>query len=152
MRLKTMIASAVFTTCLLLVVAVSCVGPTVGLGGGRLGDCPSSPNCVCSGQDPDGAAYIAPFAIPEGVEPRAAFARLAAIVEAEATLETREDGYFHAVFKTRILRFRDDFEARLDSEEKLIHVRSASRLGSSDFGVNRKRVERLRLMFEADAH
>lgn len=146
-----MIVSAVFASCLLFVVAVSCVGPTVGLDGGRLGDCPGSPNCVCSEQGPDEEAYIRPFVVPESVSPEVAFARLASLLEAEATLETREAGYLHAVFKTRFLRFRDDFEARLGSEGKLIHVRSASRLGSSDFGVNRKRVERLRLLFESEA-
>ena len=46
-----------------------------------------------------------------------------------------------------MFRFVDDLECRLDAENRVIHVRSASRVGYSDLGVNRKRVERLRARF-----
>lgn len=144
-----MLATGLLATGLLLVLAVGCAAPTVGLDGGRLRACPESPNCVCSEVAPDSAAYVAPFAVPEGVEPAEAFARLARTVEGRAAVETREDGYLHAVFKTALLRFRDDFEARLDREAGLIHVRSASRLGYSDLGKNRKRIEALREAYDA---
>ena len=139
-----MITGAVLVSGILLVLAVSCVGPTVGLVDGSLRACPSSPNCLSSESAPDAAGYVEPFAIPADEAPEAAFERLAALVAERATIETREPTYFHAVFKTRLLRFRDDFEARLDSEARRIQVRSASRLGYSDLGANRRRVEDLR--------
>ena len=144
-----MITSAFVASGLLLVVAVGCVGPTVGVVDGSLRACPSSPNCVCSEVEPGGFARVEPFAVPEGVDTADAFARLRDLVAERATIETREPGYLHAVFKSRLMRFRDDFEARLVPEDRLIHVRSASRLGYSDLGVNRRRVEQLREAYEA---
>lgn len=144
-----MITSAVFASAILLAVAVGCVGPTVGVVDGRLRACPSSPNCVCSDAEAGSSAHVTPFAVPDGVEPADAFARLAEVVDGQARVETRSSDYLHAVFVSRIFRFRDDFEARLAPEDRLIHVRSASRLGYSDLGANRKRVERLRAAYEA---
>ena len=63
-------------------------------------------------------------------------------------IEADQDGYLWAVFTSRIFRFKDDLECRLAAPENLIHVRSASRLGYSDLGVNRKRVEALHKNFE----
>ncbi len=96
---------------------------------------------------PDSAAYTEPWAVPAGLGPEAAFEALAGLLSERASIETREGAYLHAVFKTRWLRFRDDFEARLDSEAGVIHVRSASRLGHSDLGANRARVNKLRAAF-----
>lgn len=135
---------------LLLVVGGSCAAPELGPGpDGRLRPCPSSPNCVASEGDPGDAAHVAPFRIPEGIAPASAFAALVGVVEQRARVEERAEGYLRAVFVTRLLRFRDDFEARLDPEASLIHVRSASRIGYSDLGANRKRVEALREAFGA---
>ena len=78
-----------------------------------------------------------------------AFEALADVVGARAEVTDRAEGYLRAVFKTRLMRFRDDFEARLDAEAGRIHVRSASRLGYSDLGANRKRVEALRSAWSA---
>jgi len=59
-----------------------------------------------------------------------------------------EDGsYLWATFSTRIFRFIDDLELRMDEESDVIHVRSSSRVGYSDLGANRRRVEDLRLRF-----
>ena len=52
--------------------------------------------------------------------------------------------YLHATFESTFFRFVDDFEARLDPETGSIHVRSASRVGQNDRGVNRERVDKLR--------
>ena len=59
------------------------------------------------------------------------------------------DSYVAATFRSNIFRFIDDFEIRLDTENKLIHIRSASRVGNSDFGANRKRIEKLKALYEA---
>jgi uncharacterized protein (DUF1499 family) len=115
----------------------------LGLQGGRLRPCPDTPNCVSSevGTAPD--KLVQPFAAPSG---RADFARLAALVAAWPRTEviTTSDGYLHAESTSLLLRFKDDVEFRLDSDARVIHVRSASRLGKGDLGVNRKRVEGLR--------
>ena len=60
----------------------------------------------------------------------------------------KDDGdYLHAVFISTVFRFRDDLELRQDAAHSRIQVRSASRIGYSDLGVNRKRVEKLRREF-----
>lgn len=59
-----------------------------------------------------------------------------------------DEHYLHFEFTSRIFRFVDDFELLLNEEQKIIHIRSASRVGYSDLGVNRKRVEKIRLMLQ----
>ena len=56
-----------------------------------------------------------------------------------AQIKQQTDVYLYAVFTTKIMRFKDDVEIFLDDDAKLLHYRSASRLGYSDLGVNRKR-------------
>lgn len=122
-------------------------GP-VGVVGGRLLDCPESPNCVNSqAQASDDEHAIAPLAF-EG-DPDEAFARLLALATEDdgAELLAREGDWVHLVYRTRFLRFADDVELLLDREAGVVHVRSASRVGYSDLGANRKRIEALRARF-----
>jgi uncharacterized protein (DUF1499 family) len=83
----------------------------------------------------------------------AAFGRLAAIVAAMpgATVVTSQPGYLYAEFRTPVLKFVDDVEFLLDPSGNAIQMRSASRLGSKDFGTNRKRLEAIRQRFDAQA-
>ncbi len=114
----------------------------------RMQPCPSSPNCVCSKGDPaDAAHYIEPLRFSGDAE--GAMARLRQLIEDRDRAEVIEadGGYLRAVFTTRLLRFKDDVEFELDAEAGLIHVRSASRLGYSDLGANRRRVEAIRAAF-----
>lgn len=76
--------------------------------------------------------------------------RLEALVRATDRTEvvTREPGYLYAQSTTALLKFTDDIEFGLDTSNSVIHVRSASRLGSKDFNVNRARVEAIRAQFE----
>ncbi len=76
----------------------------------------------------------------------AAFARAVAIVKATpgTTVVEEKPGYVYAQCQTRWLKFTDDLELALDESARVIHVRSASRLGKSDLGANRKRVEAIR--------
>ena len=60
------------------------------------------------------------------------------------TIQREESTYLWASFTSKRLRFVDDVELRVDADKHIIHVRSASRVGRSDFGVNRARVEMLR--------
>ncbi|MGV8891427.1 MAG: DUF1499 domain-containing protein [Burkholderiaceae bacterium] len=82
---------------------------------------------------------------------KAAFAKLTAIVRGMrgATIINAEPGYLYAQFQTPLMKFIDDVEFALDEQAGVIHMRSASRLGSKDFGVNRKRLEAVRSAFAA---
>jgi uncharacterized protein (DUF1499 family) len=62
-------------------------------------------------------------------------------------IEEEQDGYLWTTFTTRVFRFDDDMEFRMVSSDGMIHVRSGSRVGYSDLGVNRRRVEKLRTLF-----
>lgn len=108
---------------------------------GKLADCPKTPNCVCS-QASSRARYIEPlqFTGPSAI----AWDKLQQLIQTmpRATIRTRDERYMRAEFTSRIFRFVDDLEFLL--EEGIIHVRSASRVGLSDLGVNRARVEDIR--------
>jgi uncharacterized protein (DUF1499 family) len=75
--------------------------------------------------------------------------RLLAVLGSMKRVEivTREEGYLHAEFTSAVFRFVDDVEFSIDDRNNVIHVRSASRLGFSDLGVNRRRVEDIRKRF-----
>lgn len=82
-------------------------------------------------------------------DPAAAFARLQTLLGnmKNVTLVTVQPDYIHAEFRTRTLKFVDDVEFLLDAKNSVIQMRSASRLGRGDFGVNRARLERIRAAF-----
>ena len=119
--------------------------PVLGLVEGRLRRCPDSPNCVCS-EGETGEHALEPLDYTGSAE--AAWSRLVAVVEAhsQAHIVTREAGYLRVEFVTPLMRYVDDVEFRLSAQ--VIHVRSASRVGRSDLGANRSRVEALRLAFQ----
>ncbi|MBX3443961.1 MAG: DUF1499 domain-containing protein [Planctomyces sp.] len=125
-----------------------------GLQNGQLKPCPASPNCVCSGKGAaisDPVHAIAPLNF-QGT-PAEAWERLAAVLQAypRTKVVTRTETYLHAECSTPVLRFVDDVEFLLVPNRQLIQVRSASRIGYSDLGANRKRVDELRRRFEAAA-
>lgn len=109
----------------------------------QLAPCPSSPNCVSS-QAADADHFIAPFKIIGNIDD-AWTALKSALSNHSRTVITRDTGdMLHAQATSLVFRFVDDIDAILDAEAKLIHIRSASRVGYGDFGVNRKRLEKLR--------
>ena len=114
-----------------------------GVVGGRLAPCPATPNCVSS-QSEDATQLVEPFKLTGDSTAvlgklKAALARLGG-----TTVVKEETNYLHAVASTAFFRFRDDLELLIDPANGGVHVRSASRIGVSDMGANRKRVERLR--------
>jgi uncharacterized protein (DUF1499 family) len=121
---------------------------TLGAPGGRLAPCPARPKCVSS-QSVGEAHAIAPLAFRG--EPAAAMAVLVEVVGAlpGATVVTARPDYVHAEFASAVMGFVDDGEFVPDAAAKVIHVRSAARLGYGDLGVNRRRVEALRTAFAA---
>ena len=117
-----------------------------GIENGRLAACPDTPNCVCS-EAPD--ENIAPLQF-DGSAQEAWRAVREAVVQTGGEIVAVEEGYLHAAYTSRIFRFVDDLELRLDAAGSAIQVRSASRVGYSDLGVNRRRVERLREAFRQE--
>lgn len=59
----------------------------------------------------------------------------------------KRDQYLHVVFKTGTMQYKDDAEFYFDTEEELIHFRSASRVGHSDMGLNKERYEAIRRLY-----
>lgn len=104
---------------------------------GRLPPCPASPNCVCSEPGTDSAHAVPP--LPDN------WPGLLAAIRAEGGVVDRDDGRFlRAQFRSPVFGFVDDVLARRDRERGVIQIRSASRVGRSDFGVNRRRVAVIR--------
>lgn len=135
------ILSAVSTSC-----SSNNMQPHSGLAGNSLRPCPSSPNCVCS-EDNNSEAFIQPVSFTG--EPENAWIKaVATISEMNGEVIEKTDEYLHASFTSGIFRFVDDMELRIDKENSIIHLRSASRTGYYDFGVNRKRAERFRKLFQ----
>jgi uncharacterized protein (DUF1499 family) len=113
----------------------------LGVKDGRLAPCKRTPNCVSSQADPaDREHYIAPIAF------RGSMQDLRRAVESmeRATVISAERNYLYAEYRSRLMRYVDDVELYYDEKQGMVHVRSASRLGRRDFGVNRNRIEALR--------
>lgn len=106
---------------------------------GRLSPCKRTPNCVSSQADPaDREHYIAPLAFAGTLaELRRAIERLPRVA-----VIREEPDYLYAEFRTPLMRYVDDVEFLKTGN--VVHVRSASRLGRRDFGVNRRRIEAIR--------
>jgi uncharacterized protein (DUF1499 family) len=113
----------------------------------KLKPCPRRPNCVSS-QSPGTSHYIEP--LHYDVSRTTARKKLIKILKGthRTNIVSDKQNYIHAECRTRFLRFVDDLEFLFDDDDSVIHVRSASRLGYSDLGVNRRRVEQLRQDFE----
>lgn len=120
----------------------------LGVQDGKLAPCPNKPNCVCSQAQSGTSHHVLPFTF-EG-DRAEAMTRLVAVLLAQPNCKiiTQSKDYIHAEFSTRLMGFVDDVEFYLPQGNEL-HVRSASRLGHSDLGVNRARVEDLRAAFNA---
>jgi len=118
----------------------------LGVNEGRLAACPSSPNCVCS-QDEDAGHAIEPIAFTTDADE--AWAKLKKVLaeRPRTRVVSESENYLHAECTSLVFRFVDDLEFQLDRESKRINVRSASRVGRSDLGVNRRRVEEIRKAF-----
>jgi uncharacterized protein (DUF1499 family) len=114
----------------------------LGVRDGLLAPCKRSPNCVSSQASPaDREHYIAPI--------RGTLAAVKSAVQSmpRATVVSEKQSYLYAEFRTRLMRYVDDVEFYFDGS--VVQVRSCSRLGRRDFGVNRKRVEAIRGLVEA---
>jgi len=117
----------------------------LGVHDGRLAACPAKPNCVSS--QATGRGSVAPLTFTGSAN--LAMARLKHILSSSPRTRIVEesDDYLRAEVSSRVFGFVDDIEFYVDEPSALVHVRSASRVGYSDFGVNRARVEKIRARF-----
>ena len=139
-----------FTFRALLLIALmslfSCAGnrPTnLGITDSKLTECPDTPNCVSS--DSQSSSHtVSAFTTTQPASEAWQAARNAVLELPRTTIITESSDYLHAECTSAFFGFVDDLELHLRATEDKIAIRSASRLGSSDLGVNRKRVEALR--------
>jgi uncharacterized protein (DUF1499 family) len=120
----------------------------LGVKNNQLTACPKSPNCVVSQGASDTEHAIAPLSYTG--TPATAMAALHAIVAAQPGSEiiSQTETYLYTEFTSKLMGFVDDVEFFLSEEEPgTVHVRSASRLGESDLGVNRQHIETIRAAF-----
>jgi uncharacterized protein (DUF1499 family) len=122
-------------------------GEAHGLVEGRLKQCPDKPNCVSSELVSDAEHYIEPL-VYSADEAERVMPRLKTIIgEMGGSIQAEKTDYLAATFTSSVVRFVDDLEFRIDTDQKTIHLRSASRVGHGDGGANRKRVELLKNHF-----
>ena len=112
---------------------------STGVTQGQLAPCPDSPNCVSS-QAQKKSQKVDPIAMAEPLA--TAKAKMKTILNqlGQNKIVQEDPNYLHVEFTSMIFRFVDDIEFYFDTDHKLIHLRSASRTGRYDFGVNRKRM------------
>ena len=123
-------------------------GEAPGLASGTLTLCPDKPNCVCSEFTDDTTHYIAPLDY-SGTSPEKAWGDILQIIkESGGEVSAASGEYISATFSVSLFGFIDDVECRLDTSKNRIHIRSASRVGHSDLGVNKKRAETLSRLFK----
>lgn len=123
-----------------LLTLISCAGErptTLGVQNNQLATCPDSPNCVSSFEQRDSHAIVP-------LTGNIAAVRATLEQMPQAVIVTDDGNYIHAEFTSRLMGFVDDVEFLADPAAGQVHVRSASRLGHSDLGVNRERVESIR--------
>lgn len=113
---------------------------------GKLAPPSKKPNSVSSQAGAGHPAYIAPIALKG--DPARAWKKLQEQVASlpGVNIIQSDAGYMHAEFKSRLMGYVDDVEFLLDGKQ--VQVRSASRLGYSDLGVNRKRIEQIRALLD----
>ena len=128
-----------------LIPIISPMPENLGITDGNLAPCPATPNCVSSQVDEsDTSHYIAPLPIRLSIEET--HDKLITVLNdlARTTIKTDTPTYIHAINRTFAMGYIDDIEFYIDEANGVVHVRSAARLGASDLGVNRNRIETIR--------
>jgi uncharacterized protein (DUF1499 family) len=144
LKKNTWSTTGIYTALALMSLLSACSGSppsNLGIHAGHLSGCPATPNCVSS-QASARAQHInmLPISGNSALTQKRLLTVLAGMPRAKVI--RTQDNYVHAEFTSQMLRFVDDMELLIDAQG--VEVRSASRLGYSDFGVNRQRVEQLR--------
>lgn len=116
----------------------------LGIHNGKLSSCPSTPNCVVSQYNEENH-YIKPISYQNDLKTAQETLLKVLSVVPQTTVTNQTDNYIHIESKSKLMGFIDDGEFYFPADEKVIHIRSAARLGESDLGVNRRRMEQIRL-------
>ncbi|MEM7593876.1 MAG: DUF1499 domain-containing protein [Cyanobacteria bacterium P01_A01_bin.83] len=139
--------SILFSVIITLSASLTIANPAwaaIGLNNGQLSSCPSSPNCVVS-QNGDEEHTIEPIAYQsDRAMAKETLLKVLSVVPRTEVIDQTDD-YIHTESTSRIFKFVDDAEFYFPEDQNVIHVRSASRVGESDLGVNRRRIEQIRL-------
>ncbi|MCB0323347.1 MAG: DUF1499 domain-containing protein [Bdellovibrionales bacterium] len=125
-----------------------CNGASVAPSNSDLYECPPSPNCVTSTTNPENESYVPP--IHTMCPPEAAIEHAKSVISRlpRASLVQTREQYLHFTFQSRVFGFIDDLELRYQPEQSVFAIRSVSRTGYYDFGVNKARVETLRPLLQ----
>ncbi|OQY41460.1 MAG: hypothetical protein B6227_05025 [Fusobacteriia bacterium 4572_74] len=134
-----------------LLLLVGCTPATkkeTGIIQGKFYPCPTSPNCVSSMVIEKNSHYIKPI-VYNNITRNLAKEKIIVILEKSknTTIIEYNDEYIHAEVRSAFFKFIDDIEFYFPKDKNIIHVRSLARTGYSDFGVNRKRMEKIRVKF-----
>lgn len=125
-------------------------GSAPGLVEGNLSRCSNKSNCFSTEKKDDAAHYITPIKIPQNINIELDSLHILkdTIRDMGGSIEDESEDYFASTFSSGIFGFVDDFEIRIDPVKKIIHIRSASRVGHSDMGINKKRIELLKQLYK----
>ncbi len=140
--------STQFTLLLITMFLFACSGQrplNLGVQDNKLPACPKSPNCISSDADNE-SQRILPFQIKGASSEMWHLIKKSLLMLPRTKIITESPDYIHAECSSAIFGFVDDLELHLRPSNAIIAIRSASRLGYSDFGVNRKRIKTLRTM------
>ncbi len=110
--------------------------------------CPKTPNCVSTmAPNDDIKHHISPISYNSSQDE--AVEKVIQIINSlkGTKIIVKDINYLHVIFRTKLFRFKDDVEFYFDDSSKIIHFKSASRVGSSDLGTNRKRMEKIRKLY-----
>ena len=123
---------------------LSRTGQPIGLVDGKLAPCPNTPNCISSEDKADTEHYVPPISLSVSFPGDILEIINKVITDLGGSVGDVKGSYLSATFKSRLFGFIDDLEIRMDEGAGIIHVRSGSRVGYSDKGVNKKRIENLK--------
>ncbi len=124
-------------------------GEANGLFETKLTKCPDKPNCICTEFVADASHYIEPIGFSQSNTAEVLSRLKNSVREMGGSIQAETGNYLAATFSSSIFRFVDDLEIRIDKDLKIIHMRSASRVGHSDRGVNKKRIEQLKKLIRS---
>ena len=125
-------------------------GEANGLFEAKLTKCPDKPNCICTEFVADATHYIDPIVFTQNNSAEVLSRLKNSVREIGGSIQVETGNYLAATFSSSIFRFVDDLEIRIDADQNMIHIRSASRVGHSDGGVNKKRIEQLKKLFHSN--
>jgi uncharacterized protein (DUF1499 family) len=121
----------------------------IGVNNSKLTACPATPNCVNSQVAANDNQKIAPIKFTGDIPTTIAKLKQSIALMPRTSIIKETNNYLYVEFASKLMGFVDDVEFYFDNDNKAIQVRSASRLGESDWGANRQRIEEIRALLAA---